>query len=63
MIPSTDEAQGETHTYAVEENGARVMATKLTPGKMTIFPQASIHTMMNAGMSLHPPFHQHSEPD
>lgn len=38
---------GETHTYAVEENDARVMATVLTPGKMTIFPQGAIHTMMN----------------
>ena len=25
------------------------MATVLTPGKMTIFPQAAIHTMMNQG--------------
>lgn len=38
--------QGETHTYAVEENYARVMKTVLTPGKMTIFPQGAIHTMM-----------------
>ena len=43
---------GTTHTYAVEENGARVMATTLTPGKMTIFPQASIHTMVNQGESF-----------
>lgn len=38
---------GETHTYAIEENDARIMATVLTPGKMTIFPQGAIHTMMN----------------
>ena len=39
--------QGETRTYAVEENEARVMQTVLTPGKMTIFPQGAIHTMLN----------------
>lgn len=40
---------GKTVTYFVEENGARLVTNTLTPGKMTIFPQASIHTMVNIG--------------
>ena len=33
----------------IQENGARMVKEILTPGKMTIFPQASVHTMMNLG--------------
>jgi len=40
---------GTTQTYMIMENGARTVAETLTPGKMTIFPQASVHTMMNIG--------------
>jgi len=40
---------GNTTTYMVEENGARTVTSVLTPGKMTIFPSASIHTMVNTG--------------
>lgn len=40
---------GETHTYMVTENGAPVIETTLTPGKMTIFPIASLHAMENVG--------------
>ncbi|KAK4926932.1 hypothetical protein LTR66_000885 [Elasticomyces elasticus] len=40
---------GTTMTYMFEENGARVVTQTLTPGKMTIFPQASMHMMMNIG--------------
>ncbi|TKA54559.1 hypothetical protein B0A49_12773, partial [Cryomyces minteri] len=41
--------QGTTDTYMIEENGARRVQETLTPGKMTIFPQASIHMMVNTG--------------
>ena len=41
--------QGTTDTYMIAENGARTVKETLTPGKMTIFPQASVHTMMNTG--------------
>lgn len=40
---------GETHTYMVTENGARVVETTLTAGKMTIFPRGSLHAMENLG--------------
>jgi len=40
---------GTTVTYFIEENGARLVTNTLTPGKMTIFPQASLHTMVNTG--------------
>ncbi|KAI9835491.1 MAG: hypothetical protein M1837_003775 [Sclerophora amabilis] len=40
---------GTTDTYMIMENGARTVKTTLTAGQMTIFPQASIHTMMNTG--------------
>jgi len=40
---------GETATYMLAENGAKVVKQVLTPGKMTIFPRASLHTMMNLG--------------
>ena len=42
--------EGTTDTYFIEENGARLVKNTLTPGKMTIFPQASVHTMVNTGM-------------
>ncbi|KAK0122531.1 hypothetical protein ONS96_009573 [Cadophora gregata f. sp. sojae] len=45
--------EGTTNTYMVEENGARLVKETLTPGKMTIFPQGSLHTMQNTGMLLH----------
>jgi mannose-6-phosphate isomerase-like protein (cupin superfamily) len=41
--------EGTTNTYMIEENGARLVSEKLTPGKMTIFPAASLHTMQNTG--------------
>lgn len=40
---------GTTHTYMQIENGARVVETLLTPGKMTIFPAGSVHAMENTG--------------
>lgn len=40
---------GSTHTYMVQENGARLVEQVLTPGLMTIFPPASVHTMYNMG--------------
>ena len=43
--------KGTTRTYMIEENGARVIPQTLTPGKMTIFPQGSMHTMYNMGKS------------
>ncbi|KAI9744090.1 MAG: hypothetical protein M1818_002242 [Claussenomyces sp. TS43310] len=41
--------KGKTDTYMIEENGARLVSETLTPGKMTIFPAASLHTMQNTG--------------
>lgn len=43
---------GNTTTYMIEENGARTVTAILTPGKMTIFPSGSIHTMVNTGKLL-----------
>ncbi|OQO01828.1 hypothetical protein B0A48_12301 [Cryoendolithus antarcticus] len=40
---------GNTTTYMFEENGARLVTETLTPGKATIFPQASMHMMVNNG--------------
>ncbi|KAJ9611079.1 hypothetical protein H2200_004262 [Cladophialophora chaetospira] len=40
---------GSTHTYMVQENGARMVEQILTPGMMTIFPLASVHSMYNMG--------------
>ncbi|KIW88988.1 uncharacterized protein Z519_10472 [Cladophialophora bantiana CBS 173.52] len=40
---------GTTQTYMIAENGARTVTEILQAGQMTIFPQASIHTMMNIG--------------
>lgn len=41
---------GTTNTYMIEENGARLISETLTPGKMTIFPRGSVHSMQNTGM-------------
>ena len=43
---------GNTTTYMYEENGARLVTQVLTPGQATIFPQASMHMMMNTGTLL-----------
>lgn len=40
---------GSTHTFMVQENGARLVQQVLTPGMMTIFPRASVHAMYNMG--------------
>lgn len=40
---------GTTHTYMVQENGARLVEQMLSPGMMTIFPLASVHSMYNMG--------------
>ena len=40
---------GNTTTYMFEENGAALVTEVLTPGKATIFPQASMHMMINNG--------------
>ena len=40
---------GTTRTYMLQENGAKVIQETLTAGKMTIFPQASMHMMYNMG--------------
>ena len=43
---------GTTATFMISENGAGVVKQTLTPGKMTIFPHASLHMMMNIGKSF-----------
>ena len=40
---------GTTRTFMIAENGAPTIEQTLQPGQMTIFPQASVHTMMNVG--------------
>lgn len=40
---------GTTRTFMIAENGARTVTEVLTPGKLTIFPTASVHSMMNIG--------------
>ena len=45
---------GTTTTYMIAENGAGIITTNLTEGKLTIFPQGSIHTMVNTGKSPTP---------
>ena len=40
---------GKTDTYMIQENGARIIKTTLTAGKQTVFPIASLHTMVNNG--------------
>jgi oxalate decarboxylase/phosphoglucose isomerase-like protein (cupin superfamily) len=42
---------GNTTTYMYEENGARLVTQVLTPGHATVFPQGSMHMMMNTGES------------
>ena len=42
---------GNTTTYMYEENGARLVTQELTPGHGTVFPQGSMHMMMNTGES------------
>lgn len=44
--------EGTTQTWMIQENGAKVVTTTLTPGKLTIFPHGSIHTMQNLGKSV-----------
>ncbi|KAK6358803.1 hypothetical protein TWF730_008122 [Orbilia blumenaviensis] len=41
--------KGSIRTYFFEENGAKLIVNTLTPNVMTIFPQASLHTMFNEG--------------
>ena len=45
---------GEVQTYMRAENGAVDRQTTLTPGKMTYFPHASLHSMVNTGTSSLP---------
>lgn len=40
---------GNKTTYMYEENGARLVTQVLTPGQATVFPQGSMHMMMNTG--------------
>jgi oxalate decarboxylase/phosphoglucose isomerase-like protein (cupin superfamily) len=44
---------GNTTTYMYEENGAHAITEILTPMKATIFPQGSLHMMVNTGRSRH----------
>ena len=46
---------GSVKTYMRAENGAIDRQTVLTPGKMTYFPKASMHSMVNEGTSLPSP--------
>jgi hypothetical protein len=39
--------EGTTNTYMIEETGATLASETLTLGKMTIFPQGSLHSMQN----------------
>ncbi len=43
---------GSVRTYMRAENGAIDRQTVLTPGKMTYFPKASFHSMVNEGQDL-----------
>ena len=40
---------GTTRTFMIAENDAKTIESTLEPGQMTIFPAASVHTMMNVG--------------
>jgi len=40
---------GTTRTFMIAENGAPTIEQTLESGQMTIFPTASVHTMMNIG--------------
>jgi oxalate decarboxylase/phosphoglucose isomerase-like protein (cupin superfamily) len=42
---------GNTTTYMIGENGVKTMSVNLTPMKMTIFPQGSLHVMQNNSTS------------
>ena len=44
--------QGNTTTYMFEENGARLVQEILLPGRATIFPQGSMHMMVNNGKQV-----------
>jgi hypothetical protein len=44
---------GNTTTWMIGENGVKTMKTNLTPIKMTIFPQGSLHVMQNNGTLAH----------
>ena len=46
---------GTTNVFFIEENGARLVSNTLNPGQMTIFPQGSLHTMVNTGSSPYAP--------
>lgn len=54
---------GTTRTFMQSENGAIVRQTTLTPGKMTIFPQASVHSMYNEGEWLSTELHTFKDID
>jgi hypothetical protein len=45
---------GNTTSYMIGENGVKTRKVDLIPMRVTIFPQGSLHTMQNNGMS--PPF-------
>ncbi|KAM0327418.1 hypothetical protein ACHAQA_005704 [Verticillium albo-atrum] len=47
--------EGTTETFMTLENGARLVRTTLTPGKMTIFPTGSLHAMQNTGKTSRTP--------
>jgi len=47
--------EGTTKTYMIEENGAPMVNQTLTPGKMTIFPTGSVHTLQNLGTPTQSP--------
>ena len=53
---------GNTTTYMIQENGAPVISTTLTPGMQTIFPQGSMHTMVNNGIQPPLPLPQSLNP-
>lgn len=42
--------EGTTKTWMIQENGVSAIEVLLDPGKMTIFPAGSLHTMQNMGM-------------
>ncbi|KAF1916285.1 hypothetical protein BDU57DRAFT_516298 [Ampelomyces quisqualis] len=44
---------GNTTTWMIGENGVKTVVTELTPMKMTIFPQGSLHVMQNNGTYPH----------
>ena len=41
-------------TYMIQENNAPVIKQTLKPMQMTIFPRASLHTMVNTGEATFP---------